>query len=164
MLRYNHRYSKDIDIFVPDPQALGFVNPKLSDVAEALTQDYVEAANFVKLYLPEGEIDFVASPNLTESPYEIAELMGRQVRLETSVEIVAKKLWHRGHAITGRDIFDFALKCRLAAEAGRGAARFRHGARQTEIGSEPDGRAAPGSGNARINGNRPGTYGSGKAA
>jgi hypothetical protein len=69
----------------------------------------VEAANFVKLYLPEGEIDFVASPNLTESPYEMAELLGRQVRLETSVEIVAKKLWHRGHAITGRDIFDFAL-------------------------------------------------------
>ena len=35
--------------------------------------------------------------------------MGYDVRLETSVEIIAKKLWHRGHAITGRDIFDFAL-------------------------------------------------------
>jgi len=27
MLRHNHRFSKDIDIFVPDPQALGFVTP-----------------------------------------------------------------------------------------------------------------------------------------
>jgi Nucleotidyl transferase AbiEii toxin, Type IV TA system len=33
MLRYEHRYSKDIDIFVPDPQYLGFVTPGLSEVA-----------------------------------------------------------------------------------------------------------------------------------
>ena len=33
MLRYGHRLSKDIDIFVPDPQYLGFVNPRISDVA-----------------------------------------------------------------------------------------------------------------------------------
>jgi hypothetical protein len=33
MLRYGHRFSKDIDIFVPDPQSLGFVTPRLSDVA-----------------------------------------------------------------------------------------------------------------------------------
>lgn len=61
MLRHNHRFSKDIDIFVPDPQALGFVTPRLSSHAESLTTDYTEAANFVKLFLPEGEIDFVAS-------------------------------------------------------------------------------------------------------
>jgi hypothetical protein len=35
--------------------------------------------------------------------------MGKEVRVETSVEIIAKKMWHRGNAITGRDIFDFAL-------------------------------------------------------
>ena len=28
MLRYRHRLSKDIDIFVPDPQYLGFVSPR----------------------------------------------------------------------------------------------------------------------------------------
>ena len=33
MLRYQHRMSKDIDIFVPDPQYLGFLTPRLSDVA-----------------------------------------------------------------------------------------------------------------------------------
>lgn len=37
MLRYRHRFSKDIDIFVPDPQSLGFVTPRLSDVAESIT-------------------------------------------------------------------------------------------------------------------------------
>lgn len=109
MLRYGHRFSKDIDIFVPDPQSLGFVSPRLSDVAESITTDYVEAAGYVKLFLPEGEIDFVAAPNLTMPGFEFETILGYQVRVETSVEIIAKKMWHRGDRITGRDIFDFAL-------------------------------------------------------
>lgn len=109
MLRYGHRFSKDVDIFVPDPQSLGYVNPRLSDVVETLTTDYTEAAGYVKLFLPEGEIDFVAAPNLTAPGYEVVSLFGRDVKVETSVEIIAKKMWHRGDRITGRDIFDFAL-------------------------------------------------------
>ncbi|PHV07253.1 hypothetical protein CSQ96_11975 [Janthinobacterium sp. BJB412] len=109
MLRYGHRFSKDIDIFVPDPQSLGFVTPRLSDVAESITADYVEAAGYVKLYLPAGEIDFVAAPNLTAPGFEIETLLGHRVRVEAAVEIIAKKMWHRGDHITGRDIFDFAL-------------------------------------------------------
>lgn len=109
MLRYGHRFSKDVDIFVPDPQSLGFVTPRLSDVVESITSDYVEAANYVKLYFPEGEVDFVATPNLTSPAFTIETVLGCKVRVETSVEIIAKKMWHRGHQITGRDIFDFAL-------------------------------------------------------
>ena len=66
MLRHRHRKSKDIDIFVPDPQYLGFVTPRLSDVAASISQDYVEAAGFVKLIRPEGEIDFVAEVSIEE--------------------------------------------------------------------------------------------------
>jgi predicted nucleotidyltransferase component of viral defense system len=109
MLRYRHRLSKDIDIFVPDPQYLGFVSPRLSDVAEAVSDNYVEGPGFVKLLRPEGEIDFVASPNLTSDPFEMWELLGRQIKVETSAEIVAKKLWHRGDRATARDLFDLAL-------------------------------------------------------
>jgi hypothetical protein len=109
MLRYGHRFSKDIDIFVPDPQSLGFVTPRLSDVAESFTTDYVETSGYVKLYLPEGEIDIVAAPNLTTPGFVVETILGYQVRTETSVEIIAKKMWHRGDRITGRDIFDFAL-------------------------------------------------------
>ena len=109
MLRYRHRMSKDIDIFVPDPQYLGFVSPRLSDVAEAVSDKYVEGPGFVKLLRPEGEIDFVASPNLTRDPFEVWELLGRQIKVETSAEIVAKKLWHRGDRATARDLFDLAL-------------------------------------------------------
>jgi predicted nucleotidyltransferase component of viral defense system len=112
MLQYGHRLSKDIDIFVPDPQSLGFVTPRLSSVMEEITSDYVEAANYVKLFLPEGEIDFIAAPNLTFPGFEIRTVLGRQVKVETPAEIVVKKLWHRGDRITGRDIFDVALVAR----------------------------------------------------
>jgi hypothetical protein len=74
MLRYRHRRSKDIDIFVPDPQYLGYVSPRLSEVAEAITADCVEGASFVKPIRPEGEIDFVASPDLTATPFEMTLL------------------------------------------------------------------------------------------
>jgi hypothetical protein len=42
MFRYGHRLSKDIDIFVPDPQYLGYVTPRLSDTVASLTEDYTE--------------------------------------------------------------------------------------------------------------------------
>jgi hypothetical protein len=109
MLRYEHRKSKDIDIFVPDPQYLGFATPRLSDVAAEITNDYVESAGFVKLIRPEGEIDFVAAPNLTPDPFDVWRLGGREVRVEKPCEIVAKKLWHRGDMATARDLFDLTL-------------------------------------------------------
>ena len=84
MLRYGHRLSKDIDIFVPDPQYLGYVTPRLSERAADLTQDYTEAATFVKLQFDEGEIDFVAAPNLLPAAdaWESWEVMGRQAPLD----------------------------------------------------------------------------------
>lgn len=124
MLRHQHRISKDIDIFVPDPQYLGYVSPRLSDVAEAVTPDYVEGPGYIKLLRPEGEIDFVASPNLTSHPYEEWKLLGRQVKVETSAEIVAKKLWHRGDQATARDLFDLALVIEREPQALAGAAPY----------------------------------------
>lgn len=61
MLRHGHRVSKDVDIFVPDPQYLGYVNPRISDAASDITPHYEEHAGLVKLVLPDGEIDFVVS-------------------------------------------------------------------------------------------------------
>ena len=36
-------------------------------------------------------------------------LFDRKVLVETSTEIVAKKVWHRGPEFTARDIFDLAM-------------------------------------------------------
>ena len=124
MLRYQHRRSKDIDIFFRDPQALGFVTPRLSASAENISRDYVETANHVKLIRSEGEIDFVASPNLTNPGYEIWRIDGHSINVETSAEIIAKKMWHRGNAVTARDLFDLALVIEREPKVLRSAAQF----------------------------------------
>jgi predicted nucleotidyltransferase component of viral defense system len=117
MRKYRHRFSKDIDIFVPDPQYLGYVTPRLSDTAESMTSDYVEQGNFVKLLFPEGEIDFIASAALTPHPFTIESLFGREARVETATEIIAKKVWHRGKDFRARDLFDLALVAEREPEA-----------------------------------------------
>lgn len=117
MRRHRHRFSKDIDIFVSDPQYLGYLTPRLNTKAEALTAHYIEQNNSLKLYFPEGEIDFVASAPLTENPTITETLCGREVRVETSTEIIAKKVWHRGEQFTARDIFDLAMVSEKEPEA-----------------------------------------------
>ncbi len=49
-------------------------------------------------------------------------LLGREVRVETAAEIVAKKLWHRGDRATARDLFDLSLVIEREPDALRVAA------------------------------------------
>jgi hypothetical protein len=109
MLRYHHRESADIDIFVPDPQVLGHLSPRLNPQAEFLSSNYLEQAGFLKLYFSEGQIDFVACAPLTRNPATRATLIGHEMWLETPSEIIAKKIWYRASAFKARDLFDLAL-------------------------------------------------------
>lgn len=125
MFRYDHRASKDIDIFVPDPQYLGYVTPRLSDTAAAMTTDYVEdASSYVKLEFAEGEIDFFASPNLMGDAWEWWNIAGSAVRVERPAEIIAKKMYHRGQQATARDLFDLCTVIERDGERLRAAAPF----------------------------------------
>ncbi len=108
-MRHDHRASKDIDIFLRDPQYLGYVTPRLSDVASERATDYEEGAEYVKIRYAEGEIDFVVASSLTVPGVEEASLAKRTVLLETDEEIVAKKLHYRGHRFQPRDLFDLAM-------------------------------------------------------
>ena len=85
------------------------MNPRLGGRGEDVTTTYTDGTEFVKLFLPEGEIDFVATMPLTEHPFEAHEVLGRKILLETPIEIVAKKLWYRGDRATPRDLLDLAL-------------------------------------------------------
>ena len=129
MLRLHHRSSRDIDLFVPDPQYLGHVTPRLSDAAESLTTEYVEAAGFVKLLLPAGEIDIVVGEPLTDQPWEIVVHRERRIAVETNAEILAKKMYHRGDQAKARDLFDLCAVAELDPPAIDTAAPFfiRHG-------------------------------------
>ena len=117
MRRHRHRLSKDNDIFIDNPEFLGYLNPRLSDIAESLTTDYVEDTEYIKLRFPDGEIDFVVAAPLSQHPANLETVLGRPFLVETPTEIVAKKIWHRGATFTARDIFDFALVSEWESEA-----------------------------------------------
>ena len=55
-----------------------------------------------------GEIDFIAAGTLISDPTTVAKVRGRTVTLETSAEIVAKKIFYRGASMQPRDMFDIA--------------------------------------------------------
>ena len=87
--------SKDIDIFVPDPQYLGYLTP-LNTRAEADGELHQQADS--ETLFSEGEIDFVASAPLTENPTVIETCSAGKFG-ETSTKIIAKKVWHRGEQL-----------------------------------------------------------------
>lgn len=80
--------------------------------------------SFVKLQFEEGEIDFVAAPNLTDAAWERWEIQGRPVRVETAAEVIAKKMYHRGDRATARDLFDLAMVVERERDALVAAAPF----------------------------------------
>jgi hypothetical protein len=57
---------------------------------------------------------------LTRSPATTEVILGRALLVETSTEIIAKKIWHRGPEFTARDIFDFAAVAELEPAALQG--------------------------------------------
>ncbi|MDL2314461.1 nucleotidyl transferase AbiEii/AbiGii toxin family protein, partial [Desulfovibrio sp. OttesenSCG-928-C14] len=109
MLRYNHRESKDIDIFFRDPQLLSFVSPRINDAGEDKIKDYSEHTQFTRIVFSEGEIDFIVAPQLTQNFPELLDVEGFLVMVDSPVEVVAKKVHFRASEFKPRDIFDLAV-------------------------------------------------------
>ena len=106
--KYNHRASKDIDIFIDDVQKITAISPRLNDVSDNAL-DYTEMNNYISLTFNEGRIDFIVSPQISNFEPEEINFFGHKVRLENPVEIIAKKIFYRGDRVVARDIFDLAL-------------------------------------------------------
>jgi len=105
MLALNHRISQDIDLFIRDPQWIGYLSPRLNDRVADLVNRYEEDAQFLKLRLADGEIDFIVAMSLLGLPAEHSE--ESDFELEPVAEVLAKKLFYRGWALTPRDLFDW---------------------------------------------------------
>ncbi len=115
MIQINHRESHDVDIFLDDPQLLGFIDPSKSQLSfstgpAAYDGDGTRFQKFAFEGL--GEIDFIVAGALTGTPFEKREVEGRSVWLETIPEIIAKKVYYRGSEARPRDIFDIAAAAR----------------------------------------------------
>lgn len=105
MLALAHRISHDIDLFIRDPQWIGYLSPRLNDRYEHLISGYQEDSNSLKLRLDDGEIDFVVGMSLLGLPDE--QIADVPFALEPVAEVLAKKLFYRGWALTPRDLFDW---------------------------------------------------------
>ncbi len=105
MLAMRHRISDDIDLFIRDPQWIGYLTPRLNDRFEHLIDAYDEGATSLKIKVTQGEIDFIVSMSLLglESQHSADCLF----ELEPVAEVLAKKLFYRGWALTPRDLFDW---------------------------------------------------------
>ena len=71
MLQIDHRESRDVDIFLNDPQLLSLLDPQKRDFQfEIPPSDYKgDGARFLKLGFDKiGEIDFIVGGALTTSP------------------------------------------------------------------------------------------------
>ena len=111
MLQIDHRESHDIDIFVDDPQILPFLNPLIQEwEVHTLPTDYItDGSRSLKLVFKDvGEIDFIACASMLKESFQLSEILGKQVCLETPEEIVCKKIYYRGATIQPRDMFDIA--------------------------------------------------------
>lgn len=126
MLNFKHRLSKDIDLFGHDVQWISILSPRLNEKAANLATTYIEQANGVKIVMPYGDIDFVVAADIT-SPINRTKqsIAGREIEVEPSSEILAKKLFYRAAGFTARDVYDMSaaidLVPHIAAKAARSA-------------------------------------------
>lgn len=105
---YNHRLSKDIDVFISDSQFLTELSPRFNDDTDSVL-DYDEMSNYISLTYLEGKVDFIAATQITIHPPQMRSFFGKNVMLDDAVEIVAKKLYYRSNYILPRDLFDLAV-------------------------------------------------------
>jgi len=106
---YNHRTSKDIDIFMNNPQLLTSISPRVNDAVEDSLEDYQEMSNYVKLIFPEGKVDFIVAPTLSDvSPMDCI-IEGYKARVDDPIEIISKKIFYRGDSFKERDVIDLAV-------------------------------------------------------
>lgn len=122
MMRLHHRLSKDIDLFLHDAQWLGLLTPRLNDRVAARVADYTEQANALKLVLPGGDIDFVVAGAVTRvEATQRLDFAGWSLPLESTEEILAKKLYFRAGLLKPRDMFDLVAAHRADPEAAKRA-------------------------------------------
>jgi len=115
MLRYQHRQSRDVDIFINDVQYLSYLSPRLDDRETDDLLEYHEQANHLRLEYPEGEVDFLTVapvfPGLNPQTMSLEGLPG-DIQLMQDKEILGQKLHYRAAGFTGRDLYDFVAVTR----------------------------------------------------
>lgn len=109
MLEFDHRLSKDIDLFTSDPQYISMLSPRLNDVLEGEVEDYSEQSTFTRVRFEYGEVDFILAQNISEIAPRNRTLLEREIFVDHPVEIIAKKIKYRGDSFKVRDMYDLGV-------------------------------------------------------
>lgn len=109
MHTFNHRDSKDIDIFVSSPQLLNHLSPRLNDAIDHEVGRYDEQSNFIRIYLNSGEIDFIHSKRVSKRQPVLETIRDVTLFVDDPVEVIAKKVFYRADEFKSRDVFDLAV-------------------------------------------------------
>ena len=112
--RLGHRISYDIDLFIESAADLKALTPNANPAMKRLAGE--NKCDYPGFYLkvpygaplPVGEIDIIIATGLTDMPCTDWTFQGRQIRLETNDEIMAKKCCFRASTFKVRDVFDLA--------------------------------------------------------
>jgi hypothetical protein len=124
MFRFEHRLSRDIDFFGYDAQWLTLLSPRLNEMAAAVASSYTEQANGIKIVMPQGDIDFVVAGDVAVPVMrEKITLEGREIFVDPTTEILAKKLFYRAATLKSRDVYDLSAGIELDPGATRRAIR-----------------------------------------
>ena len=109
-LKFSHRKSKDLDIFIYDPQFLNYISPRLNDLKsiEKLL-DYEETEKSIKIRYNEGKIDYVINTQISNFSPIIHDFENWPLQVEHPIEVITKKIYYRSHYSPPRDIFDIAF-------------------------------------------------------
>ena len=127
MLRFRDRLSKDIDWFGYDAQWLSLLTPRFNATAAGIAQDYAEQANAIKVTTAQGDIDFIIAADVARPvKREVRVVEGRELALDPTYEILAKKLFYRAASLKPRDVYDLCAAIDLDADAARKAVAAAH--------------------------------------
>lgn len=117
---WNHRYSTDIDIFIYDKNKEHIKDIRPINWSPELYQKFIHIGykDSFKLHpiYTEFEIDEECKIQLfdkkgftNDTPYKKTSIWNLEINIETVEEILAKKIFYRGHKNNARDIFDIAV-------------------------------------------------------
>lgn len=105
MLAMKHRISDGLDLFIRDPQWLGYLTPRKNPLLENTIGGYTESNDFLQFSLIEGDIRFFVSGSLLDLPTEKAP--NCHFELEHPAEILAKNFFYGGSGLRPQDLFDW---------------------------------------------------------
>jgi len=111
---FQHRKSFDIDLFVTDPQILGYLSPKhwLEDSRLFNTAKYIDLANHIRLLTKENiKIDILVSQDFIGHAIidNSQAFFHESIYVESLEDVLAKKIVYRKDQNKSRDIIDLSV-------------------------------------------------------